>query len=33
VDEIGLYKDDFRATWPVDAPPAPLPDWRRAKPD
>jgi parallel beta-helix repeat protein len=26
--EIGLYEDEFRATWPVDAPPVAVPDWR-----
>ncbi|MFZ2657268.1 MAG: right-handed parallel beta-helix repeat-containing protein [Victivallales bacterium] len=32
--EIGLYENAFRASWPVDAAPAPLPDWRICrKPD
>jgi hypothetical protein len=28
LDEIGLYQDAFRATWPVVATPLPVPDWR-----
>jgi hypothetical protein len=28
IDEIGLYEDDYRASWPVDATPVELPDWR-----
>ncbi len=28
VEEIGLYEDDFRATWPVAAAPMAVPDWR-----
>jgi hypothetical protein len=28
VDEIGLYADPYRATWPVLTTPVPLPDWR-----
>jgi hypothetical protein len=28
LDEIGLYADTYRATWPVVTTPATLPDWR-----
>jgi hypothetical protein len=27
-DEIGLYDDEYRASWPVAAPPVGVPDWR-----
>lgn len=30
VEEIGLYEDEFRATWPVHTTPVCLPDWRGA---
>lgn len=30
VDEIGLYDDAYRATWPVQSTPAVLPDWHPA---
>jgi hypothetical protein len=29
LDEIGLYADTYRATWPVITTPATLPDWRK----
>jgi hypothetical protein len=29
VDEIGLYADTYRATWPVVTAPAAMPDWRQ----
>jgi len=29
-NEIGLYADRTRATWPVPSTPAPVPDWRHA---
>jgi hypothetical protein len=28
VDEIGLYHDEYRATWPVSSTPVDVPDWR-----
>ncbi len=28
MDEIGLYEDSYRASWPVDTTPVELPDWR-----
>ena len=28
VDEIGLYQDEYRATWPVVTTPVEMPDWR-----
>jgi hypothetical protein len=28
LDEIGLYQDDYRASWPVPIEPLPVPDWR-----
>lgn len=28
MDEIGLYEDDYRASWPVETTPADKPDWR-----
>ena len=28
LDEIGLYADPYRATWPVVTEPVPVPDWR-----
>ena len=31
VDEIGLYQDSFRASWPVAMTPEPVPDWRPAQ--
>jgi hypothetical protein len=31
VDEIGLYQDDNRASWPVVVTPEALPDWRAPK--
>lgn len=31
VDEIGLYQDANRASWPVVTTPVPVPDWRPAK--
>ena len=31
VDEIGLYPDAYRASWPVVTTPLPMPDWRRTK--
>lgn len=27
-DEIGLYQDEFRASWPVETTPVEVPDWR-----
>jgi hypothetical protein len=30
VDEIGLYADAYRATWPVHTTPVALPDWRQS---
>ncbi len=30
VEEIGLYEDEFRASWPVHTTPVSLPDWREA---
>ncbi|MBI5833942.1 MAG: right-handed parallel beta-helix repeat-containing protein [Armatimonadetes bacterium] len=30
IDEIGLYDDDFRASWPVVTKPVSIPDWRKA---
>ena len=29
VEQMGLYADDLRPTWPVDTAPQPMPDWRR----
>jgi hypothetical protein len=29
IEEIGLYNDKYRATWPVETTPAQVPDWRR----
>jgi hypothetical protein len=29
LDEIGLYPDRYRATWPVVTQPLPVPDWRK----
>ena len=31
VDEIGLYEDRCRASWPVHTTPAQMPDWRKQK--
>ena len=28
LDEIGLYEDPYRASWPVETTPADVPDWR-----
>jgi len=28
LSQIGLYKDAYRASWPVPVRPAPMPDWR-----
>jgi len=30
LDEIGLYQDIFRASWPVVKTPVAVPDWRPA---
>jgi hypothetical protein len=30
LDEIGLYHDSYRATWPVETTPVQVPDWRKA---
>jgi len=32
VEEIGLYNDEYRATWPVLSRPADVPDWRSKVP-
>lgn len=32
VEEIGLYPDDYRATWPVTSAPMNVPDWRVPSP-
>jgi hypothetical protein len=31
LEEVGLYDDAFRATWPVETTPIPVPEWRAAK--
>jgi hypothetical protein len=31
LDEIGLYQDPYRASWPVVTTPEPVPEWRPAK--
>jgi hypothetical protein len=31
VEEIGLYQDTYRASWPVVTTPEAAPDWRRAR--
>ncbi len=30
-EEIGLYEDTYRASWPVETTPVPMPDWRPGK--
>jgi hypothetical protein len=29
IERMGLYADDLRPTWPVDAVVSPMPDWRQ----